>query len=375
MIHLKSKRSTVFLFVCLLIAILLAGGLYYLLQKTDFSFLTNAEAAAEPTPVATVEVTPSPEPTEEPSPKEVTISMIGDCTLASSQYDNAFEDYLSKNGLAWPFSGTAEFFQNDVFTLANLECSFSDKELGSASLFYFRAPTANTGILSEGHVDCVTLGNNHTNDFGEQGLLDTEAALDAAGIDWVGPNDAKVFDTDIGVRIGVYCPGWSGLSESNIQVGITALQSAGADICIFAPHWGNEGSYQVSSNQEAFARIAIDAGAQIVCGTHPHVLQHVEEYNGGYIFYSLGNWSFGGNTVPRDRDTAIAQIKLVLQKDGTYALTGYELIPCSISSTAGSNDFRPVPYEEGTDEFARTMSKLDGSFSGPDLHVDYSFLN
>ena len=111
MIHLKSKRSTVFLFVCLLIAILLAGGLYYLLQKTDFSFLTNAEAAAEPTPVATVEVTPSPEPTEEPSPKEVTISMIGDCTLASSQYDNAFEDYLSKNGLAWPFSGTAEFFR------------------------------------------------------------------------------------------------------------------------------------------------------------------------------------------------------------------------------------------------------------------------
>ena len=371
----KAKRSTVFLIVCFLIAAALAGGLYYLLQRTDFSFLSRSEAAAESTPAATAVVTPTPEPTEEPAPKEITISMIGDCTLASSQYDNTFEDYLSKNGLSWPFSGTVDFFKNDVFTLANLECTFSDKELGSASLFYFRAPTANTAILNEGHVDCVTLGNNHTNDFGEQGLADTEAALDAAGISWVGPNDAKVYDTEIGVRIGVYCPGWSGLSESNIQVGITALQSAGADICIFAPHWGNEGSYQVSPNQEAFARFAIDAGAQIVCGTHPHVLQRVEEYNGGYIFYSLGNWSFGGNTSPRDRDTAIAQINLLLQKDGTYLINGYSLIPCCLSSTSGLNDFRPIPYEEGTDEYARAMSKLDGSFSGPDLNVDYSFLN
>ena len=371
----KAKRSTVFLIVCFLIAAALAGGLYYLLQKTDFSFLTKSEAAAEPTPVITAEVTPTPEPTEEPAPKEVTISMIGDCTLASSQYDNAFEDCLSKNGVSWPFSGTADFFKNDVFTLANLECSFSDNELGSASLFYFRAPTANTAILSEGHVDCVTLGNNHTNDFGQQGLLDTQAALDAAGINWVGPNDSKVFETEIGVRIGVYCPGWSGLSETNIQTGIAALQSAGADICIFAPHWGNEGSYQVSANQEAFARIAIDSGAQIVCGTHPHVLQRVEEYNGGFIFYSLGNWSFGGNTAPRDRDTAIAQIKLTLMKDSTYAISGYDLIPCCLSSTAGSNDFRPVPYEAESDEFTRTMSKLDGSFNGPDLNVDYSYLN
>ena len=96
----KAKRSTVFLIVCFLIAAALAGGLYYLLQRTDFSFLSRSEAAAESTPAATAVVTPTPEPTEEPAPKEITISMIGDCTLASSQYDNTFEDYLSKNGLS-----------------------------------------------------------------------------------------------------------------------------------------------------------------------------------------------------------------------------------------------------------------------------------
>lgn len=371
----NSRRSTAFLIIALVIAIALAGGLFYLLQDTDFSFLNQSAEAVKPVAVTPVPSALPADPTEDPKPKDIFISMIGDCTLASSQYDNSFDDYLTKNGLSWPFSGTADYFKNDVFTLANLECSFSDQELGSASLFYFRAPSSSASILSEGYVDCVTLGNNHTNDFGEQGLLDTESALDAAKVNWVGPNDSKVFDTEVGVKIGVYCPGWTGLNETNIQAGISALQSAGADVCIFAPHWGNEGSYQVSSNQEAFARVAIDAGAQIVCGTHPHVLQRVEQYNGGYIFYSLGNWSFGGNTTPRDRDTAIAQIKLVLLKDGTYAMDGYQLIPCCLSSTAGSNDFRPVPYEEGSDDYARAMSKLDGTFSGPDLTVDYSFLN
>ena len=72
---------------------------------------------------------------------------------------------------------------------------------------------------------------------------------------------------------------------------------------------------------------------------------------------------------------AIAQIKLLLQKDGSYVINGYDLIPCCLSSTAGSNDFRPVPYEADTAEYTRTISKLNGSFSGPDLNVDYSFLN
>ena len=371
----KSRASTIFLILAFIVAVLLGGGLYYLLQDTDFSFLSASPAASQDMaePVHESEL---PEVSVEPAkPSEYVISMIGDCTLASSQYSNDFEDQLAKNGLAWPFSGTKAYFEADEFTLANLECSFSDQNLPSASLFYFLGKAANAGILSQGAVDCVTLGNNHTNDFGDPGITDTEAALDAAGVNWVGPGEAKLIETKNGLKIGVYCPGWTGLSESNIQNGIAALQSAGAEVCIFAPHWGNEGSYVVSSNQEAFAHIAIDAGAQIVCGTHPHVLQRIEEYNGGYIFYSLGNWSFGGNTAPRDRDTAIAQIILKEQKDGSLAIQGYSVIPCCLSSTDAVNDYRPIPYESGTEFYERAMSKLDGSFSGPDLDVDYSFLN
>ena len=102
----------------------------------------------------------------------------------------------------------------------------------------------------------------------------------------------------------------------------------------------------MTANQESFAHAAIDAGAHIVFGTHPHVLQKMEAYNGGYIFYSLGNFSFGGNTAPRDVDTAIAQVTVKKDGDG-WTIDGYDPIPCRLSSTDSKNDYCPRPYKEG----------------------------
>lgn len=99
----------------------------------------------------------------------------------------------------------------------------------------------------------------------------------------------------------------------------------------------------------------------------------MEAYNGGYIFYSLGNFSFGGNTAPRDVDTAIAQV--TVKKDGdSWAVDGYDLIPCRLSSTDSKNDYRPRPYKEDEEGYARALSKLDSSWTGSDLSVDYSFM-
>ena len=316
------------------------------------------------------EVTPEPES----EPEYFTLSAIGDCTLASHQYTS---DYSAKmNGdYSYPFSNTVQYFENDEYTIGNLECTFSDQSLSSSTLFQFQAPASYADILKNGSVEYVTLGNNHTYDFGEKGLTDTKAALDSAGVGWTGPGESKVYTTEHGLKIGVYCPGWTGLSESNIVSGIETLRQTGADVIIMSVHWGTEGSYTVTTSQEQFAHIAIDAGADIVFGTHPHVLQRTETYHNGYIFYSLGNWSFGGNTAPRDRDTAIAQVTVMQNTDGTVELQGFSLIPCCLSSMSGVNDYRPKPYEKDSEEYARAMSKLDGTFTGPDLNVDYSFLN
>ena len=366
------KLKHFYIFVTgLLIAAILGVGIWFLMKNHILSISIRAPAGSEVLETAVPETPEAPENT----PRIFTISMVGDCTLASSQYEDSFDAVIAEHGMDWPFGGTVNYLGNDEFTLANLECTFSDSALGSGVLFQFRAPAANAGILAAGSVECVTLANNHTDDFGQQGLTDTEAALDAANVEYNGPNEGKVFETANGLRIGVYCPGWLGLSEANVQSGIAQLQEMSTDVIIFAPHWGSEGSYQVSDLQQQFAHIAIDAGADIVCGTHPHVLQRIEEYNGKYIFYSLGNFSFGGNTQPRDRDTAIAQVTIREQADGSFALDGYSLIPCCLSSTDGVNDFRPVPYDVESEEYARAMSKLSGEFQGGDLDVDYSFLN
>ena len=163
------------------------------------------------------------------------------------------------------------------------------------------------------------------------------------------------------------------MSEYQVRAGVSALaNNPEVDIVIALMHWGLEGYYRPADNQTVLGQAAIDAGADIVYGSHPHVLQPIEEYNGGYIVYSLGNYVFGGNTNPRDKDTAIVQFTVKRAADGTVTVEGWEAIPCRLSSVTAYNDFCPTPYEEGSEEYDRTMSKLDGSFDGPNLVIDYS---
>ena len=114
-------------------------------------------------------------------------------------------------------------------------------------------------------------------------------------------------------------------------------------------------------------KAAIDAGANIVWGHHPHVLQPIEEYNGGIIYYSLGNFAFGGNSVPKDHDTAVLQQEIIREPDGSIHLGKLTIIPCSVSSIKERNNFQPTPYEEGSEEYKRVLSKLDGTYGGPNL--------
>ena len=371
-----SRAGTIVLLVLLVTAAIVTVGLYFLAMNTvdEFDFHldftkrnTKADAQA---PVETVQPTPTPTP----EPETFVISMIGDCTLASSQRNNDFDRVISEHGLDWPFSGTANILSADDFTLANLECSFSDSSLGSSSTFAFRGPAENAQMLVSGSVEAVTNGNNHTPDFGEQGIADTRAAVEGVSVGYVGANESMIFTTERGLKVGVYCPGWGNASIEGAKQAIPALREQGADVVIYAPHWGLEGKYHPTAEQELVAHTAIDAGADIVCGTHPHVMQRMEEYNGKIIFYSLGNFSFGGNTAPRDRDSVIAQVEITQKADGSCTVSGYSIIPCCLSSTDGINDYRPVPYSEEDEGYARAVSKLDGTFSGPDLAVDYSFL-
>lgn len=322
----------------------------------------------EPEPVAT----PTPVPTPTPEPEYYTISFVGDNTLSSSNINSSFSSTIGSD-MCYPYANTLKYFEADDLTIANLECTFSDKSLQSNEMFSFKSPPSYAQILVEGSVEFVTTANNHSRDFGEQGYNDTCDALKAYNIAYAGENESTIYETESGLKVGIYCA-YNSISVDNISAAINSLKENGAEYIICALHWGEEGVYTPSNEQVSIAHAAIDAGANIIYGSHPHVLQPVEQYNNGVIFYSLGNWSFGGNTTPKDMDTALAQVTVKRDIDGTISTDAYILTPCSMSSNAGVNDFKPTPYEADSDAYKRTMSKLDGTFQGGNLNVDYSFL-
>ncbi|MBE6921890.1 MAG: CapA family protein [Ruminococcaceae bacterium] len=330
---------------------------------------TAPETTAPPTTV--------PETTE-PEPQEVryTLTFAGDCTLASDPGNyGSVHGFIKTIGedYGYPFRNVLDYFENDDFTIINLESVLADEGYASNKLFTFRGPTAYTQIMTGSSVEAVTLANNHTLDYGQKGYDSTIQALTDAEVWFVEENKTTLVTTESGLTIGLYADSFN-FTTADIQKNVQQLRNQGAEIVICAFHWGTEGSYRPTAAQKNFGHTAIDAGADVVYGHHPHVLQPIEEYNGGYIFYSLGNFSFGGNHFPRDLDSALVQLTVIRDEKGKISLGELTRIPVSITSMAVQNNFQPTPYEEGTKEYDRTLSKLDGSFTGPDLNVNYDHL-
>ena len=303
-----------------------------------------------------------------PGDEIFTFNFVGDNAL-----DGAGFQATTGGRADYPYANTKKFLDGAEFNFANLECIISDAALYSDSLFHFKAPTRNTAMLTWAGIDFVTTANNHTLDYGQRGLDDTVAALEKAGISYGLDGKTSIYETRHGIKIGIYC-GSQYVYEGIVVSSIAQLKEQKVDLIICAFHWGNEGAYRPTAMQTRLAHAAIDAGADIVYGSHPHVLQPVEEYKDGFIMYSLGNWSFGGNSRPADMDSAIIQVSVKRDLQGSLSIADYKLIPCRVSSISSYNDYCPTPYEEGTSEYDRTMSKLTGTFTGPDLVVDYSHL-
>lgn len=343
---------------------------------------------------STSEPTSTPEPTPTPEPKEYLLSFIGDNTLQSNvNYVNSPYGFaaLLNGDYAYPYKNTSEYFKNDEYTLTNLECTLSDKSLYSAEQFSFKAPSEYVNILVEGGVDFVTMANNHTMDFYEAGRDDTIAACESVGIVCENDNEYKIVTTPNGITLGII----SGFNTfhpedrwSFIESSIATLKESNVDLIICMFHWGQELYYSANDNQVNLAHKCVDAGVDIVYGSHTHNLQPIEEYNGSIILYSMGNWVFGGHTEPSDPDTAIIQVKIVKDSDDNVKYDSYNVIPCSITSNIDGanakanntsyaayqayNNYCPTPYSEDNEGYARVMSKLYGTFVPEKEGADYS---
>lgn len=326
-----------------------------------------------PTPEQTPEPipTPTPEPTPPPEQTDFVLTFAGDCTLAA-EHDYRTADWgfgaVMGDNYAYPFEYASEYMLNDDFTIVNLECALTNYNVPADKMFRFRGDPEYTAVLTLGGVDCVTVANNHSGDYGQTGLDDTKKFLEAANIAVATDGGCCMYKTSGGLMIGVFGAFYR---FDRMAYCIGLLRDSGADIVIAAFHFGEEGSYRYDYNQESYAKKAIDYGADIVFGCHPHVLQKIVKYGNGIIYYSLGNFVFGGNSNPRDKDTCIIR-QHVIKENGRYRLGETEIIPFSLSGEDSYNDYRPVPLEEGSERYQRVLSKLDGSFTGPDLYVSYN---
>ena len=326
------------------------------------------------TTAATTEATepPTTAPTEPPE-EHFTLTFVGDCTLGSdpSTYDMA-KGFIKTLGedYRYPFANVASYFENDDFTMINLEGVFLNEGPRANKLFTFRGPEDYIQILTQNSVEGVTLSNNHTRDYHQKGYDNTKTLLDDAGIPYVERDSSRLLTTESGLTIGLYAATFT-VDMKDLTAEVAALREQGAEVVVFAPHWGKEGYYYPLSHLVEYAHGAIDAGVDIVCGHHPHVLQRMEEYNGGVIFYSLGNFSFGGNLQPSDLDSVLVQQEYIRDQAGNIRRGELTVVPVCISSEPPFNNFQPTPYAEGSEEYQRVMDKLTGGWEGKRIPVNY----
>ncbi len=291
-----------------------------------------------------VEVT---ETQPEPVVNTVTITATGDCTLARSYshgYQGSFTEYYDSYGETYFFENFKEVFEQDDLTLINLECVFSDSNDRMEKAFNFKGDLTYTGILTSSSIEGCSLGNNHIIDYGTEGTTDTMEVLDEAGVAWAFNENIAYYTTDEGIVVGIVST--SVLSstrawEPYVTEGVVTARENGADLVVVCCHWGIEGDHYPTEYQQELGHTLIDLGADLVIGNHPHVLQGIEEYNGKIIIYSLGNFSFGGNRNPADKNTAVYQqtftfVDGVLQTD-----INAKIIPSRLSGHDSHNDYQP----------------------------------
>ncbi len=312
------------------------------------------------TPEPTIESTPQPLPTPEPTPEKlhIKITAAGDCTLGGNVPnggDANFASYFEAYGADYFFENVRELFENDDFTIVNLEGPLTtSNSMRPDREFNFRGKPEYVQILTGSSVEACNVANNHAKDFGEQGLSDTAELLEANGIGACGYGYKYTVEIKGKTITALGFTEWSD-SDSEMKKTVSSAKES-SDLVIVSIHWGEERVYKTLSNQRRLGRLLVDAGADLVLGTHSHVCGGIELYNGKYIVYSLGNFCFGGNRNPSDKNCILFQQTFGFDSEGNAVDNGISVIPARISGQDNTNDFQPYILE--ADAGAEILKKV-----------------
>ena len=270
-------------------------------------------------------------------------------------YGNHTISYIKKHGTAYPFLSTQNILKQAHVAFANLEAPFTKTGVRFDKRFTFKVPPVYAIGLVEAGLDVVTLANNHMLDYGIEGLSNTLKTLDSigvahcgAGLDLVQARQPAILERNghkiafLGYSMTFPDEFWAtdssgGTCYPTIQSMKKSIQACDsvADFTVVTFHWGSELKNYPKQYQKDYARLAIDSGADMVLGHHPHVLQGIELYKNRLIAYSLGNFSFASYS---NKATESIILKAYLINSGLlYA----KVIPVSVDNSEIA--FQPKP--------------------------------
>ncbi len=293
---------------------------------------------------------------------ELTISFVGDCSVGDSIKSRTNRSSLTQsvltNGEDWLFSTVSEFFSADDFTLANLEVVLTDRTSPQypAKAYNMIGYPSFANVLKLGGIDGLNTVNNHCIDFKYGGYEDTLKNLEEAGLMHFGSlNPARKTNKYLdlgrieikGVRIGLI--GFTYPTNENLTLiaqDIQTLRDEGCQIVIVSLHWGREEHKTPNSTQFPYAQAVLDAGADVIWGHHPHVLQPVYFHDGKPIFFSTGNFVFG-SIKNLDPASGIFQLTWKVQENGEVQLDHFTMIPTQIRHS--KLEYRPLVLTDATE--------------------------
>ncbi|MFH1956676.1 MAG: CapA family protein, partial [Patescibacteria group bacterium] len=242
--------------------------------------------------------------------EEIVLGFTGDIML-NRGVENVIKKY-GNNDFSFPFKFVSEKLNEFDLLFGNLEGPISDKGEDLGSSYSFRMDTRVASALNSAGFDIVSLANNHIGDWGKEAMVDTLSWLKKENIVGVGLglNEAEAYNYKIletkGIEIAFLAfsdfgnnyleakGDNSGIAIINSEKMKTAVKKAeeNSDLVVVSLHFGNEYEIEPNYSQKNISRQAIDWGANLVVGHHPHILQPIEKYKNGYIAYSLGNFVF-----------------------------------------------------------------------------------
>ena len=291
----------------------------------------------------------------------IKITAVGDCTLATDVNYGGSGSFVSevsnqKNDYTYFLKNVKDIFENDDLTIVNFEGTLSTNGSRAEKQFAFRGDPEYVNILTSSSVEAANLANNHTKDYGMTAFEDTKQILRENNIHAFEGVDTTVYEVN-GIKVGLI--GINVLNDTHRGLFDEAMEDVKLkepDLIVVSFHWGVERATSPSEIQKEYAYKAIDNGADLVIGHHPHVLQGIEKYNGKYILYSLGNFCFGGNKNSSDKDTMIFQQTFTFENGELLDDDNILVTPCSISSVKSRNNYQPtVPTGS---EYERIKEKI-----------------